>query len=370
MRKVILACLILTLNASSYAATTTRKLELLSERLISDYQAKKPSQKTTLAIFAFNTDQKLAKKKIGFAVAETMSHKFVSNGLFTVVERTEINKVMAEQKLQASGIVENSAAVRLGQILGAKTLLLGNVQRVGTIYQVNARLVDVQSAEVIASSYEELLASAFEEEARDYIVYVPDTQVLGIYFLYNYRHNANSLPDTAYIGALSSPIEDSPKAFNLGLLGGGIRYAPTSKLLIDFSLMESASSSKAGTWRYQLYGSWGWRTAAYNIKVNAYRGLINLKIKMADNFICYPGAGLTLYSISGDASGKYSTPTISTRFEYFIQSRVGISLAGGYDFNSKSAKERTNFLGEGSGTDNKRVKLDRFYLEPTISLYF
>lgn len=373
MRKIIMLVLLLGADRPAAADTTTQKLSRLSEKLISDYQGKKGAQNTTLAAFPFNTDDKLAKKRIGFAVVETMSHKFVSNGLFTVVERAELNKLLAEQKLSASGVIENETAIKLGQVLGAQVLLLGNVQKAGKNYQINARLVDVRSSEVVSSGYEELAASAFEEEAGGLVAYVPEAQVLGVYLLYNYRHNGNELPRSDYtsgnIGTLYlAPIKDDPKAFSLGAVGAGIRYRPAQRLVVDLAYMETTAKVKAGSWQY-LWGFPGdWYPDVYYIKTRAYRALVNWKVKLSDGLAWYPGVGVTAYSISYSAHCKYLTPTLSSRLEYSIQSRIGVSFAAGYDLENRAARGRRSYLG--GATASKRAILDKLYFEPSISIYF
>ena len=64
-----------------------------------------------------------------------------------------------EQRLQLTGVVDTETAVQLGKILGAKTLLLGNVDKFGGKYHVTARLVETETGEVISVAYEEISTS-------------------------------------------------------------------------------------------------------------------------------------------------------------------------------------------------------------------
>ena len=50
-----------------------------------------------------------------------------SSGIFKLVERKDIQKILEEQNLQLSGITEGENAVKIGQILNAEVLFTGNL---------------------------------------------------------------------------------------------------------------------------------------------------------------------------------------------------------------------------------------------------
>lgn len=345
----------------AFADATAGKLNDLSARLISSFTAK-TAGKTVIAIFPLNTDEKLAKRKVGFAVSEILSRKFFAGEKFTVVERGDIDKMLAEQKLQASGVVGADSAVSIGKIIGAKVILTGNVLKIDGQYQVNIRLVDAESSEVLGSGYAELDSKAFDEEARSYLNLVPEEQALGIYFLYNYRHNTNNLPVQNFNRPFGT-VTVNPSPFTLALAGGGIRYLPTAKLMIDLGIMGNGDKTKAGAAQY----SSGW-SDNYTITVLSYRGLLSLKTKISDKFVAYTGAGITTYTISGGAKVSYTTPTINARLEFKPQSRIGLSIAGGYDLKNKASTNKEDGVTDAS--TSRRVRLDKFYIEPTLSFYF
>ena len=62
----------------AFADVTRNKLNDLSERLITSFTAKTPG-KTAIAIFPLNADEKLTKRKAGFAVSEIISRKFINS---------------------------------------------------------------------------------------------------------------------------------------------------------------------------------------------------------------------------------------------------------------------------------------------------
>ena len=81
------------------------------------------------------------------ALTQRLTSQMIQIGKYTIVERSEMKRLLDEQKFQYSGCVDVKCAVEIGKMLGAKTMVVGSVSKVGTIYSVDARMIDVQSAE-------------------------------------------------------------------------------------------------------------------------------------------------------------------------------------------------------------------------------
>jgi TolB-like protein len=75
----------------------------------------------------------------------------VSKGTYKVVERNQMGQILEEQGFQNTGIVSSEDAVKMGEALGADFIVSGSISKVGTLFSINARLLNVQSAEVIKS---------------------------------------------------------------------------------------------------------------------------------------------------------------------------------------------------------------------------
>ena len=72
----------------------------------------------------------------------------VSKGTYKVVERNQMGRILAEQGFQNTGIVSSEDAVKMGEALGADFIVSGSISKVGSLYSINARLLNVQSAEI------------------------------------------------------------------------------------------------------------------------------------------------------------------------------------------------------------------------------
>lgn len=62
----------------------------------------------------------------GKAVSGRLITDLVQNGHYTVVERNQLQKVMAEQQLSLSGAVDENQAVQIGKLAGVEALILGS----------------------------------------------------------------------------------------------------------------------------------------------------------------------------------------------------------------------------------------------------
>ncbi len=88
----------------------------------------------------------------GNIVSERITTELVRLKKFKVTERKEIEKVLGELKLQRSGAIDADSVKSLGKMLGADWLVLGTLTKLaGRQVEVNARLVGVESGEIISA---------------------------------------------------------------------------------------------------------------------------------------------------------------------------------------------------------------------------
>jgi TolB-like protein len=88
---------------------------------------------------------------MGAIVAEWCITAFVKAGRFDVVERGLINKLVEEQKLSMSGVVDDSTASRIGKLLGVEAIISGSVLKLQNVLEINARIIDVESGSIKAA---------------------------------------------------------------------------------------------------------------------------------------------------------------------------------------------------------------------------
>jgi TolB-like protein len=88
---------------------------------------------------------------MGAIVAEWFITAFVKAGRFDVIERGLLKKILDEQKLGISGVVDETTATKIGKLLGVKIIISGSVLKLQNILEINARIIDVETASIIAA---------------------------------------------------------------------------------------------------------------------------------------------------------------------------------------------------------------------------
>lgn len=83
------------------------------------------------------------------AITHRLRYELLRTGSFTILERDKMESILLEQGFQMSGCTESSCLVRAGQILNVQGIIAGNVSKVGNIYSMQVRYVDVQSGEIL-----------------------------------------------------------------------------------------------------------------------------------------------------------------------------------------------------------------------------
>ncbi|HUI58494.1 MAG TPA: CsgG/HfaB family protein [Bryobacteraceae bacterium] len=123
------------LRGVTYAITST-----INEPLVA------PARPLTLAVMDFAANG--VDSDTGRAVADMIRTRIGEGQNVRLVERSEIDRVIKEQNFQASDRVDPETAGRLGRILGASKLVLGNVSKTDTRFTISVRLVDTETGAI------------------------------------------------------------------------------------------------------------------------------------------------------------------------------------------------------------------------------
>ena len=83
--------------------------------------------------------------RIRDAITQTFTVSLVQSKRLRLVERERLAKVLEEQKLDNSGLVDPETA-QIGKLLGAGKLIAGGFTRLGSMVSIDARLIDVGPA--------------------------------------------------------------------------------------------------------------------------------------------------------------------------------------------------------------------------------
>jgi hypothetical protein len=81
-------------------------------------------------------------------VREEVSSAIVNTPGYTVLEREQIDKVLAENKFQATGQVDDKQIGALGRKMGANKVCVISISKLGSAYHISCKLVDVATARI------------------------------------------------------------------------------------------------------------------------------------------------------------------------------------------------------------------------------
>jgi curli biogenesis system outer membrane secretion channel CsgG len=131
-------------------------------------------QSGVAGIFGTNVD-------VGKGMADILVDRLVTGGVYTVIERKALDKLLAEQNFQNSDRADPSSAARVGKLLGVSAIIIGSITEFGrddkstsvaggaiggiagrygiggvgkreakAVVQLSARMVNVETGEILA----------------------------------------------------------------------------------------------------------------------------------------------------------------------------------------------------------------------------
>lgn len=124
------------------------KLAELSRLIANKIEA---GQKRSIAVLEF-TDLRGNVTDFGRYLAEELITRLYDSNKFKVVERQLLNKVIAEQKLSLTGMVDPVTAKKLGSVLGVDAIVSGTIADRGDSLKVNARLISTETGEIFSAA--------------------------------------------------------------------------------------------------------------------------------------------------------------------------------------------------------------------------
>ena len=99
-------------------------------------------------------EQKGLSKQEAEILTDRLTTKMISLDKYQVVERNNMDKILKEQKFQNSGCTDSEGAVEIGQLLNTDFIVIGSVSAFGSMYSIDARLIDVaQGKGLISAEY-------------------------------------------------------------------------------------------------------------------------------------------------------------------------------------------------------------------------
>jgi TolB-like protein len=97
-------------------------------------------------------------------VSELLRSEFSKTSAFTIIDRNNMQDILQEQALSASGCTDNSCAIEIGRVLSARLMGVGRITRQAGRIKLVLRLVDVETTESVISESIDVVETGKESE--------------------------------------------------------------------------------------------------------------------------------------------------------------------------------------------------------------
>ncbi|MDP2842349.1 MAG: PEGA domain-containing protein [Acetobacterium sp.] len=102
-------------------------------------------KKTTISVMDINATSGLSTKELAL-LTDKLLNSLVEYRVYEVVERSKRDEILKEQGFQMTGACsEASCLVEIGQLLGAQKMIGGTIGKLGNVYAVELRMIDIQT---------------------------------------------------------------------------------------------------------------------------------------------------------------------------------------------------------------------------------
>lgn len=104
-----------------------------------------------ISVLPFNTlwtDENAEIWQTGFPAS--LNNDLIKIKKIKVIERIRLSEVLREMSLGMTGILDESQVKEVGKILQADIIITGDIQKMGSTFRVNCRLIEVETGQIIS----------------------------------------------------------------------------------------------------------------------------------------------------------------------------------------------------------------------------
>lgn len=101
-----------------------------------------------VAVYGFESE--IFNDRVVAGYTHILESALFDTGLFEIVDRSSLEKVLQEHKLELTGLVQNvSRVAELGKLAGADYVVVGVIDQTPAGYVVGVRIIDVKTAKIV-----------------------------------------------------------------------------------------------------------------------------------------------------------------------------------------------------------------------------
>ena len=107
-------------------------------------------EKPSIAIFDLETSG--CSEMEAKSITKRIRTELFLTGQFIVLERKMVEEVLKEQGFRLAGCTSSECVIEAGQILGVEKIVAGSLDKLGNLYTINLRMIDVKTGQILSAA--------------------------------------------------------------------------------------------------------------------------------------------------------------------------------------------------------------------------
>jgi|GEM_PF-1005400 len=100
------------------------------------------------------------------SVTNLIRNELFATGQYKVVEREKMEEIAKEVGFQLSGCTSSECVVEAGRIFGVQRMVAGSLDKLGSLYVINLRMIEVETGEIVSVARADCMGSIEEVAVR------------------------------------------------------------------------------------------------------------------------------------------------------------------------------------------------------------
>lgn len=135
---------------------TEEKAEAAAKPVVAQ-PTRKPGEIINIAVADFSG--KNVSQADASIVADFLRTELVQTSIYNVIEKANMDKILAEAAFQQSGCTTSECAVQIGKLLNVRQMVVGTLSKLMDTYYITVNLVDVETGKIITSYDQEAMSA-------------------------------------------------------------------------------------------------------------------------------------------------------------------------------------------------------------------
>ena len=120
---------------------------------IPDASQRNIDYKPFVAVFPFeDANARTEFTKLGQTLTEMIITALIQGDRFNVMERVQLEKILKEQSLNQTGIIDAETAIEVGKLSGLEGVVVGSLSQLKSSIEAGARLIEVETGRALTAA--------------------------------------------------------------------------------------------------------------------------------------------------------------------------------------------------------------------------